>query len=77
MQKMRMNLADKFCFLSSLGNIGVIDNQTNRSVSLGIGASANLSEQLRVHHVEQIAPSDIAIIHKPIEHVLFTFKHAA
>jgi len=77
MQNMRMNLADKFGCLPCLLSVGVIDNQTNRLVTLGIGASANLSEKLCVHHVEQIAPPDIAVIHKTIEHVFLTVKHTA
>jgi len=48
-----------------------------RNFILGSGTSANLSEQLRVHYVEQIALSDIAVIHKMIERVFFTIKYAA
>jgi hypothetical protein len=34
-------------------------------------------QQLEIHRVKQLAPLDIAIIHKTIKHVLFTNEHFA
>ena len=39
--------------------------------------AANLTQQLEVHRIQQLAPLDITVIHKTIEHVLLTTEQAA
>ena len=37
----------------------------------------DLANQLEVHSIQQLAPFDITVIHKTIEHVLLTTEQAA
>ena len=46
-------------------------------VMLSLGATSDLTQQLEVHRIQQLAPFDITIIHKTIEHVLLTTEQAA
>ena len=77
MLDMRENLADKFTLATTLWSVCIIDNQADRLVMLGLGATADLTQQLEVHCIQQFAPLDITIIHKTIEHVLLTTEQAA
>ena len=77
MLDMRENLADKFTLATTLWSVCVIDNQADRLVMLSLGATADLTQQLEVHRIQQFAPLDITIIHKTIEHVLLTTEQAA
>ena len=52
-------------------------NQADRLVMLSLGATSDLTQQLEVHRIQQLAPFDITIIHKTIEHVLLTTEQAA
>ena len=76
MFNMREHLADELTLASALGSIRVIDNQTDRPVILSLAATADLPQQLEVHRVEQLAPLNVTIIHKTIEHVLLTTEQA-
>ena len=58
-------------------SVSVIDNQADRLVMLSLCAAADLTQQLEIHSVQQLAPFDITIIHKTIEHVLLTTEQAA
>jgi len=60
-----------------VGSIRVIDNQADRFVMLSLRTTADLTHQLEVHRIEQLAPLDITIIHKTIEHGLLTTEQAA
>ena len=71
------HLADELTLASALGSIRVIDNQTDRPAILSLAATADLPQQLEVHRVEQLAPLNVTIIHKTIEHVLLTTEQAA
>ena len=75
--KVRENLADELTLTSALRSVGVIDNQADRLVMLSLGAAADLTQQLKVHCIQQFAPLDITIIHKTIEHVLLTTEQVA
>ena len=77
MLNMREHLADELTLASALGSIRVIDNQTDRPVILSLAATADLPQQLEVHRVEQLAPLNVTIIHKTIEHVFLTTEQAA
>ena len=77
MLDMRENLADKFTLATTLWSVCIIDNQADRLVMLSLGATADLTQQLEVHRIQQFAPLDITIIHKTIEHVLLTTEQAA
>src|SRR5574344_168775 len=72
----REHLADEFTLLSALRSICIIYNQTDRLV-MRHGAAMDFLQQLEIHCVKQLAPLDIAIIHKTIKHVLFTNEHFA
>ena len=75
--KVREYLADELTLTSALRSISVIDNQADRLVMLSHCAAADLAQQLEIHSVQQLAPFDITIIHKTIEHVLLTTEQAA
>ena len=75
--KVREYLADELTLTSALRSISVIDNQADRLVMLSLCAAADLTQQLEIHSVQQLAPFDITIIHKTIEHVLLTTEQAA
>ena len=77
MLNMGEHLADELTLASALGSIRVIDNQTDSPVILSLAATADLPQQLEVHHIEQLAPLNVTIIHKTIEHVLLTTEQAA
>jgi len=72
----REHLADELTLLSAFRSICIIYNQTNRLV-MRHGAAMDFLQQLEIHCVKQLAPLDIAIIHKTIKHVLFTNEHFA
>ena len=75
--KVREYLADELTLTSALRSVSVIDNQADRLVMLSLCATADLTQQLEVHCIQQFAPLDITIIHKTIEHVLLTTEQAA
>ena len=75
--KVRENLADELTLTSALRSVSVIDNQADRLVMLSLCAAADLTQQLEVHRIQQLAPLDITVIHKTIEHVLLTTEQAA
>ena len=77
MLNMRENFADELTLTSALGSIRVIYNQTDWPVIMSLAATADLPHQLEVHRVEQLAPLNVTIIHKTIEHVLLTTEQAA
>ena len=77
MLQMREDLSDHLTPAAALGSVRVIDNQADRPVIPGLTAAPDLSEQLKIHRIQQLAPPDIAIIHKAIEHVLLTTEQAA
>ena len=77
MLDMGEHLADELTLTSALWSVSVIDNQADRLVMLSLGAAADLTQQLEVHRIQQLAPLDITIIHKTIEHVLLTTEQAA
>ena len=58
-------------------SVSVIDNQADRLVMLSLCATADLTQQLEVHRIQQLAPLDITVIHKTIEHVFLTTEQAA
>ena len=75
--KVREHLADELTLASALGSVSIIDNQTDRLVVMTLCIAANLTQQLEVHRIQQLAPLDITVIHKTIEHVLLTTEQAA
>ena len=75
--KVRENLADEFTLTSALGSVSIIYNQADRLVMLSLRTAADLTQQLEVHRIQQLAPLDITVIHKTIEHVLLTTEQAA
>ena len=75
--KVRENLADELTLTSALRSVSVIDNQADRLVMLNLRTAADLTQQLEVHRIQQLAPLDITVIHKTIEHVLLTTEQAA
>ena len=77
MLDMREHLANKLTLTSALWSVSVIDNQADWLVMLSLCAAADLTQQLEVHRIQQLAPLDITIIHKTIEHVLLTTEQAA
>jgi len=70
-------LADELTLASALGSVSVIDNQADRLVMWCLCITANLTQQLDVHRIQQLTPFDISISHKTIEHVLLTTEQAA
>ena len=77
MLDMREHLANKLTLTSALWSVSVIDNQADRLVMLSLCATADLTQQLEIHSIQQLAPFDITVIHKTIEHVLLTTEQAA
>jgi len=77
MLDMREYLANKLTLTSALWSVSVIDDQADWLVMLSLCAAADLTQQLEVHRIQQLAPLDITIIHKTIEHVLLTTEQAA
>lgn len=77
LQDMRPHAANQFSVLTCLGGIRVVDNQTYGLVMRGSACMLHLPYQLEIHRIEQLAPSDIAVIHETVEHVLFTGKQTA
>ena len=77
MLKVREHLADELTLTPALGSVSIIDNQADRLVMLSLCAAADLTQQLEVHRIQQLAPLDITVIHKTIEHVLLTTEQAA
>jgi len=75
--KVREHLADELTLASALGSVSIIDNQADRLVMLSLRTAADLTQQLEVHRIQQLAPLDITVIHKTIEHVLLTTEQAA
>ena len=75
--KMRENLADELTLATALRSVRIIDNQADRLVMRRFCATADFSEQLEVHRIEQLAPLNVTIIHKTIEHVFLTTEQAA
>lgn len=72
---MREDTADKFRLPAGLGSVSIVDDQTRRLIVVCICLAAGLSDKLQIHRVERPVPLHIAIIQKPIEHVLFTSKY--
>ena len=75
--KVREYLADELTLTSALRSIRVIDDQADGLVMPCLCTAANLTYQLKIHRIQQLAPLDITIIHKTIEHVLLTTEQAA
>lgn len=75
--KVREHLADEFTLTSALWSVSVIDDKADWLVMLSLCAVADLTQQLEVHRIKQLAPLDVTIIHKTIEHVLLTTEQAA
>ena len=75
--KVREHLADELTLTSALRSVSVIDNQADRLVMLSLCAAADLTYQLKIHRIQQLAPLNVTIIHKTIEHVLLTTEQAA
>ena len=75
--KMGENFADELTLATALWSIRIIDNQADRLVMRCLRATADFSQQLEVHRIEQLAPLNVTIIHKTIEHVLLTTEQAA
>ena len=75
--KVREDLANEFTLATALRSVRVIDNQADRLVMRGLCSTADFSEQLEIHRIEQLTPFDITIIHKTIEHVFLTIEQAA
>ena len=77
MLDMGEHLADELTLATALRSVSVIDNQADRLVVPGLSTAADLAQQLEVHRIQQLAPLDITVIHKTIEHVLLTTEQAA
>ena len=77
MLDMGEHLTDELTPAAALRSVSVIDNQADWLVMLSLCAAADLTQQLEVHRIQQLAPLDITIIHKTIEHVLLTTEQAA
>ena len=77
MLDMGEHLADELTLTPTLWSVSVIDNQAYRLVVQSLCTAADLTQQLEVHRIQQLAPLDITIIHKTIEHVLLTTEQAA
>ena len=76
-QNMREHLADKLTLATALRSVRIIDNQADRLVMWRLRATADLSEQLEVHRIQQLAPFYVTIIRKTIEYVFLTTEQAA
>ena len=75
--KVRENLADELTLATALRSIRIIDNQADRLVMRRLRTTADLTHQLEIHRIEQLAPLNVTIIHKTIEHVFLTTEQAA
>ena len=75
--KMREYLANELTLATALRSIRIIDNQADRLVMRRLRTTADLPQQLEVHRIEQLAPLNVTIIHKTIEHVFLTTEQAA
>ena len=77
MLDMGEHLTDELTLTTALGSVSVIDNQADRSFMRGLCASTDLAQQLEIHSIQKLAPLDITVIHKTIEHVFLTTEQAA
>ena len=77
MLKVREYLADEFTLTTALWSVRVIDNQADRLVMRSLCTVADLTDQLEVHGIQQLAPFNVTVIHKTIEHVFLTTEQAA
>ena len=75
--KVRENLADELTLATALRSVRIINNQADRLVMRSLCAAADFPQQLEVHRIEQLAPLNVTIIHKTIEHVFLTTEQAA
>ena len=75
-QDMGEHLADELTPASAFRFVRVIDYQADWSFMRGLCASTDLAQKLEIHSIQQLAPFDIAVIHKTIEHVLLTTEQA-
>jgi len=75
--KVREDLADELTLATALRSICIINNQADWLVMQSLCTTADLPQQLEVHRIEQLAPLNVTIIHKTIEHVLLTTEQAA
>ena len=76
-QDMREDLTDELAPASAFRFVRVIDYQADWSFMRSLCASTDLAQKLEIHSIQQLAPFDITIIHKTIEHVLLTTEQAA
>ena len=51
----------KLTLTSALRSVSVIENQADRLVMLSLCAAADLTQQLEIHSIQQLAPLDITI----------------
>ena len=77
MLDMGEHLADKLTLATALRSIRVIDDQADGLVMPCLCTAADLTYQLKIHRIQQLAPLNVSIIHKTIEHVLLTTEQAA
>ena len=77
MLDMGEHLADELTLTPALWSVSVIDNQADWSFMRRLCASTDLTQQLEVHSIQQLAPFDITVIHKTIEHVFLTTEQVA
>ena len=70
-------LADELALATALRGVSIIDNQANRLVMACLRTATDLACQLEVHGIQQLAPFNVTVIHKTIEHVLLTTEQAA
>ena len=77
MLDMGEHLADELALTPALWSVSVIDNQADWSFMRRLCASTDLTQQLEVHSIQQLAPFDITVIHKTIEHVFLTTEQVA
>ena len=75
--KVRENLANELALATALRSIRIIDNQADWLVMRRLRTTADLTHQLEIHRIEQLAPLNVTIIHKTIEHVFLTTEQAA
>ena len=77
MLDMGEHLADKLTLATALRSIRVIDNQADGLVMPCLCTAADFTYQLKIHRIQQLAPLNVTIIHKTIEHVFLTIEQAA
>ena len=70
-------LADKLRLHATLRSVSIIDNQADWLVMWCLSTTADFPQQLEVHCIQQLAPLNITIIHKTVEHVFLTTEQAA